>query len=187
MDVRLYMFQSGSLQCKARSVYLNCGGDEDIVIPVPWYLVSHPKGYVVIDGGLPAICARDPESHWGAVSKELTPIFSEGEDCVSQLDRLGIAQRDVRYVLLSHLHIDHVGAIGNFPNATHIVQRREMSYAYLPDWFAAGSYLRRDFDRPELSWHVIEDEAPDSFDLYGMVPFWLYVPQVTHPGISPSS
>lgn len=161
------MFQSGSLRCKARGVYLNCGGDESIEIPVPWFLVLHPKGHVVIDGGLPAICARDPQSHWGAVLEEVTPIFTDGEDCVSQLERIGISNRDIRYVLLSHLHIDHVGAIGRFPNATHIVQRREMSYAFMPDWFAASSYQRRDFDRPELPWYLIDDAAPDTFDLYG--------------------
>lgn len=48
------------------------------------------------------------------------------------LDRLGIAREDVRLVLLTHLHADHVGwgtlADGRptFPNARHVVSRIEL-------------------------------------------------------------
>jgi glyoxylase-like metal-dependent hydrolase (beta-lactamase superfamily II) len=78
--------------------------------------------------------------------------MTEEQGCVAQLGSLGIQPEDIRYVLLSHLHSDHTGAIGRFPNALHIVQRREYDYAFKPDWFAAGAYCRHDFARPNLHW-----------------------------------
>ncbi|MBV9873183.1 MAG: N-acyl homoserine lactonase family protein, partial [Verrucomicrobia bacterium] len=31
-------------------------------IPVPWFVIQHPKGNVVIDGGMAVECASDPRS-----------------------------------------------------------------------------------------------------------------------------
>jgi N-acyl homoserine lactone hydrolase len=69
---------------------------------------------------------------------------------VAKLAGTGVAVEDVREIVQSHLHLDHTGAIGRFPNATHLVQHAEYDYAYPPDWFAAGGYIRRDFNRPGL-------------------------------------
>jgi glyoxylase-like metal-dependent hydrolase (beta-lactamase superfamily II) len=48
-----------------------------------------------------------------------------GQNIVSQLRRDGIDPAEIKWVLISHLHFDHVGAIGAFPNATVLVDRRE--------------------------------------------------------------
>lgn len=93
--------------------------------------------------------------------------MSKDQGCRNQLAAIGVDAKDVRYVVLSHLHSDHTGAIGRFPSATHIVQRREYEYAFAPDWFAAGAYVRRDFDRPGLRWQFLDGEATDGYDLFG--------------------
>ena len=41
----------------------------------------------------------------------------------------------MRYIVQSHLHLDHWGVVDHFPNAEYVVQRRELGYAYTPDWF----------------------------------------------------
>jgi N-acyl homoserine lactone hydrolase len=37
------MFQSGSLKCKLPKIKMNQGLNEPYEIPVPWFLIHHPK------------------------------------------------------------------------------------------------------------------------------------------------
>ncbi|WP_454813521.1 AttM family quorum-quenching N-acyl homoserine lactonase [Labrys neptuniae] len=166
-SLRLYMFQSGTQRCKLHHIKINQGEGEDYEIPVPWFLVMHPKGAVLIDGGLAAEGLADPGAYWGGSVEVFRPVMTSEQGCLAQLQALGVQPGNIRFVLLSHLHSDHSGAVGRFPNATHIVQRREYEYAFAPDWFAAAAYVRRDFDRPGLAWQFLEGEATDDFDLYG--------------------
>ena len=89
------------------------------------------------------------------------------EGAEAQLEKMGIARESVRHVLQSHLHLDHTGAMGRFPNATHVVQRSEYEYAFTPNWFAAGGYIHKDFDKPGLKWQFLNGELTDGYDLYG--------------------
>lgn len=164
--IRLYMLQSGTQRCKVHDIKMNQGNGADYEIPVPWFLLIHPKGNIVIDGGLAAEGLADPRAYWGDTVDFYQPVMMECQGCVAQLASLGLAPEDVRFVVLSHLHSDHTGAIGRFPNATHIVQRREYEYAFAPDWFAAGAYARSDFDRPGLKWTFLEGDSTDHYDPY---------------------
>lgn len=166
-EIRLYMLQSGSLKCKVHNIKMNQGDGADYEIPVPFFLITHPKGHTIIDGGNAVEVARDPRGHWGDICDVYYPVMEESEGCVAQLRALGIEPGEVKYVLQSHLHLDHTGAIGRFPNATHIVQRCEYEYAFTPDWFAAGGYIRKDFDRPGLKWQFLNAASDDFYDVYG--------------------
>ncbi|MCC5960118.1 MAG: N-acyl homoserine lactonase family protein [Rhodobacteraceae bacterium] len=166
-DIRLYMLQSGSLKCKVHNIKMNEGAGADYEIPVPYYLITHPKGHTIIDGGNAVEVATDPRGHWGGICDVYKPVMDPSEGCVAQLEKLGIKPEDVKYVVQSHLHLDHTGAVGRFPNATHIVQRTEYEYAYTPDWFAAGGYIRKDFDKPGLKWQFLNGTEDDFYDVYG--------------------
>ena len=45
------------------------------------------------------------------------------------LARIGVDAASVRDVVVTHLHFDHAGTIGDFPNATFHLQDAEMAYA----------------------------------------------------------
>jgi N-acyl homoserine lactone hydrolase len=165
-DIRLYMFQTGHIRQKEVNIKLGMGQDE-FITPIPWYLITHPKGNIVIDGGIALEAAQDPKEHWGVTADVYWPLLTEEETCVHQLTEAGFKVEDVRYVLHSHLHLDHTGATGRFPNATHIVQRAEYEYAFTADWFAAAGYIRKDFDKPGLKWLLLEGAESEGFDLYG--------------------
>ncbi len=53
--------------------------------------------------------------------------MSEEQGCVEQLKRIGIAPEDIRYVVLSHLHSDHTGAIGRFPMLRMLSRGKSMN------------------------------------------------------------
>ena len=55
------------------------------------------------------------------------------------LTALGIDRRDIRWVILTHLHPDHAGGVVEqhaalFPNARHVVQRREIEAIHDPGY-----------------------------------------------------
>lgn len=165
-EVQLHMFQTGTLRTKVKYIKMN-QSEDDYEIPVPWFLIKHPRGHVVIDGGNAAEVATDARGHWGDALAAYEPVMSPREVCVEQLRSIGVEPKDVRYVLQSHLHLDHTGALGRFPMATTLVQRIEHEYAHAPDWFAKAAYIRADFDKPGIQWKMLGGDYTDHFDLFG--------------------
>lgn len=60
------------------------------------YLITDPKGHVLIDGGLP----------------ESAPLIA------SNIERLGFKLSDVRYLLINHSHFDHSGGLAELKQRT---------------------------------------------------------------------
>lgn len=164
--IELHMFQTGTLKTKLKYIKMN-QGDSDFEIPVPWFLIKHPAGNVVIDGGNAIEAAIDKRGHWGATVDAYDPIMNVADNCADQCRSVGVDPHSVRYVVQSHLHLDHTGAIGHFPKAQIICQRVEYEYAFNPHWFSAGAYIRADFDRPGLNWKFLGGEFTDNYDLFG--------------------
>ena len=167
--VRLHMFECGTLKCHVENIKMNQGLGEEYEIPVPWFLIEHPRGLVVIDGGNAAECASDPRAHWGDICDVYWPEMTPEQACVPAMKAAGFDPADVVCVLQSHLHLDHTGALGSideFPNAEVIATRDEYQYAFAPDWFAAGGYIQKDFNKPGVPWALLED-TEDGYDVFG--------------------
>ncbi len=166
-DLRLYFFECGSLQTQVQMIKMNQGLGDPYEVPVPFFLITHPRGNVLYDGGNALEVAQDANAHWGeAVVEAYTPVMTEDDFVVNQLQAMDIDPASVRYVVQSHLHLDHSGAIGHFPNAEYVVQRRELEYAYTADWFQKPAYIRPDFDR-DVDWLFLNGEHDDGYDLFG--------------------
>lgn len=105
------------------------GGWSDETRPVNVVLVDHPGGLCLFDTGPgPASGARRlPEWHpWLRLARfEALPT----DGVAAALAARGATPRDVRWVVLSHLHVDHVGAVGRFPAAHVIVSGVEWTRA----------------------------------------------------------
>ncbi len=101
------MFECGTLKCHVENIKMNQGLGDPYEIPVPWFLIEHDRGLVVIDGGNAAECADDPVKHWGGISDVYWPTMTAEQACVPALKAAGFDPADVRYILQSHLHLDH--------------------------------------------------------------------------------
>jgi N-acyl homoserine lactone hydrolase len=165
-DLRLYFFECGSLKTELQYIKMNQGLGDPYEIPVPFFLIVHPKGNVLFDGGNALEVARDARAHWGDVVDAYEPVMTEDDFCVNQLQRFDFDPASVKYVVQSHLHLDHSGAIGHFPNARYVVQRKELTYAYTPDWFQQAAYIRPDFDR-EVDWLYLDGYHDYQYDVHG--------------------
>lgn len=71
-EIRLYMLQSGSLKCKVHNIKMNQGDGADYEIPVPFFLLTHPEGHTIIDGGNAVEVAENPREYWEIFAMYIT-------------------------------------------------------------------------------------------------------------------
>jgi len=137
-------------------------------------LVEHDDGPVLVDTGI--------GNKEDAKFLEIYGVQNQGLEGATQLEdalgSVGVLPRDVRWVINTHLHFDHAG--GNttmdpeledderrhvrpaFPNATYVVQRRELEFARQANERTRASYLPPNFE-PVASadmWRLLEGEGP---------------------------
>lgn len=164
--MRLYMFEAGTLKSQKQFFTLNQGFGDFFEVPVPFCLIDHPRGKVLFDTGNALEVVNNKHEHWGGVVAAYDPVMTEEQWCVNAIKKVGCAPEEIKYVILSHLHLDHAGGVGHFPNARYVVQRDELHFAYVPDPYMKGAYIRKDFDK-DVDWMILEGWRDDRFDLFG--------------------
>jgi glyoxylase-like metal-dependent hydrolase (beta-lactamase superfamily II) len=116
-------------------------------VPVPVYLIEHPKGRVLFDTGLHPDCRNDPEGRLGPRLAGLFRIgFRPGEEVSARLEAIGRDPAQIDLVINSHFHFDHCGGNALVPNATMLVQRREWDAGMDPEVAAKRGFNPCDFD-----------------------------------------
>ncbi|PIB28788.1 MBL fold metallo-hydrolase [Maribacter sp. 4U21] len=88
----------------------------------PFYVISHPKGNLMWDAGLPEMLVPMPEPYTDP-SGAFT--VSRKDSVVNQLKTIGMTPDDITYLGLSHTHFDHSGHANAISNATWLVQGSE--------------------------------------------------------------
>ncbi len=164
--MKLYMFEAGVLKSQKQFFTLNSGYGEAFDVPVPFCLIDHPKGKVLFDTGNALEVVNNKHEHWGAIVGAYDPVMTEDQFCANAIKKVGCDPAEIKYVILSHLHLDHAGGVGHFPNARYVVQRDELHFAYVPDPYMKLAYIRKDFDK-DVDWMILEGWQDDGFDLYG--------------------
>jgi len=123
------------------------GGEGRIRLPIPAYLIEHPKGAALFDTGIHPDCQHDPA---GRVGERVAGLFAfdfhPGEEISARLEALGRDPAKIDLVINSHFHFDHCGGNALVPNATMVVQRREWDAGMDPDRAAKSGFNPRDFD-----------------------------------------
>jgi N-acyl homoserine lactone hydrolase len=143
MSIRIQPMVCGWLEAAAASILAKEPGR--LKLPIPSFLIEHPKGRAIFDTGLHRDLQRD-SGRLGPLGKVFTVQFQAGEDLGAQLTARGIDPARVDFVINSHLHFDHVGGNVDVPNAKLVVQRREWEAAADPDQIRRNGYNRADFD-----------------------------------------
>lgn len=120
-------------------------------LPIFAWVVEHPEGVLVVDTGETAQANQPgyfprwhPYFRWGLREHVCTE-----DEIGPRLQALGIRPKDVRWVVMTHLHTDHAGGLSYFPDSEVLVSETEYRASrglggkmrgYLPhrwpDWFA---------------------------------------------------
>lgn len=134
------------------------GMGKKIYAPVFVYLIKADEGNILFDAGCDPEVIKDAKKAWGDAADYLSISMKPEGDIRQYLKALHLTVQDIHYLVLSHLHIDHAGALRYFPHAQIIVQQDEYRYAYHPSNFAASNYRKLDFDYPDLKWKCIDGD-----------------------------
>jgi N-acyl homoserine lactone hydrolase len=142
--------------------------DRDITIPVSMWVIDHPKGLVVYDTGTNvAIADGKCKSYWAEGMCDFLKPSLRREDAIdAQLKKLGYSPDQVKVVVTSHSHLDHIGNIKMFPKAIHVIQKKELYQAWWPEKFQKGpAFVMGDFDGAARDFNYLELEG--DYDLFG--------------------
>jgi glyoxylase-like metal-dependent hydrolase (beta-lactamase superfamily II) len=143
VDIR--RLTTGRVRGKRRSGPLRYlpGGWGEETLPVHAFAVVHPDGVCLFDTGQTAKAAQPGYlPRWHPYLRLARFELEPADDVMSQVD-----PRSVRWVVLSHLHTDHVGGLSAFTHAEVLVSRTEWERAtgfrgrlrgYLPQHWPPG-------------------------------------------------
>jgi N-acyl homoserine lactone hydrolase len=100
-------------------------------LPIYAWVIEHPEGLIVVDTGETARVS-DP-----GYFPRWHPYFRRGlqervtleEEIGPQLENSWLDSRQVRWVVLTHLHTDHAGGLHHFPHSEILIDPREYAAA----------------------------------------------------------
>jgi N-acyl homoserine lactone hydrolase len=160
---RLWALDSPTFTLEAHTLMYGLSGE--LTIPLPAYLIEHPRGLVLFDTGLVPAAMDDPHSVYGDLA-DIIKIEGKPELRLDrQIQALGYKLSDVTHVIMSHSHFDHSGGLYLFPEAKLYAGEGEIRFAYWPDRIGAGFFRTADFE-PTRSFNWNEIPGID-VDLFG--------------------
>ncbi len=122
--------------------------------PICCYLLDTMSGWILLDAGFDPAYIRNPEltERYFHSAGIYPPIVSSEHELPFQMQQIGVDYRDVKMVVLSHLHLDHAGYLKYFHHAAVHIQRKEYEHG-----FSAArptSYFLEDYNSPDIDWHL---------------------------------
>jgi glyoxylase-like metal-dependent hydrolase (beta-lactamase superfamily II) len=129
--LRLYVLDGGTLTIGDPTVFgLTREDVPDLTtMPVPAFLVVHPKGALLWDTGLgdQLIGRPSSETQRRTMGQVVTKALK------GQLTAIGYPPEKITYLGLSHMHFDHVGNANDYSGATWVVQKAERESVWGPE------------------------------------------------------
>ena len=96
--------------------------EHQIILNVFAFLIEHPKGLILVDTGWHSDMRYDQYNALGEFHFRINKAFlPKGQAIDEHLSVMGIQPSDLDYVLLSHLHTDHVSGVKLVSDAKKIL------------------------------------------------------------------
>jgi glyoxylase-like metal-dependent hydrolase (beta-lactamase superfamily II) len=127
-------------------------------------VLRHPKGNIIFDTGNNDKTIADPNGWWGPLAKGFGLKMTKDDAIPAQLAKIGMSVKDIKYVVIGHMHLDHGGNVQQFPHATLVVQDDEMKAAWWPDVGYSVYYIPGDFNETK-GYNVVRLNG--DLDLFG--------------------
>ncbi len=134
-------------------------------IPINAFLIHHRSGPVLFDTGMDPAIVSDPKYVYSALGRFLLrKIFrlhiGAEHALAAQLARRRVEPSEVRTVVISHTHFDHVGGISAVPQAQLLLSEAEWAHANRSD-AEKNWILRKHLALSTANWQPIEFAPPN--------------------------
>ena len=124
-ELRLYVFDCGHIRFQDIEAFSISNDETDVrELIVPCYIIEHPKGRLLWDGGLPSATA-DLEG-WQGEEMQLRLDTTLAE----QMAGIGLDMASFDFMAFSHMHFDHVGVANEVRGAILLIQKAEYDAAF---------------------------------------------------------
>ena len=134
--MRLYVFDCGMLNISAEGVaryHVTPAEVGEARMPVPCFLVAHPKGTLMWDVGVIPDATVEKASAAGArYDVNTTAAAVVTRTLKSQLAAIGYSPSDITYVAISHAHKDHSANLNQFASSTWLTTKAERDFMFRP-------------------------------------------------------
>jgi 4-pyridoxolactonase len=150
--MKIYLLDNGSLVIDHAQLMWNIGGGTPVRIPSYGLLIEHDDGLFVFDTGFDL-------DHTNAVLPFELPEQTPEQTIPAQLRACGYQPADVKTLVNSHLHFDHVGGNRHLPEATVVVHERELEAARNCQPFERFGYSDRSWDYDGARFRTISGDT----------------------------
>jgi N-acyl homoserine lactone hydrolase len=140
--VKLYVFDCGRLRLDSVAPFGLTDSETSVRdLSVPCYVVEHPDGRLLWDGGLPSVIAQTRGWH-----RDGDSFYQQRLDqtLAWQLAAMGLDMASFDLMAFSHMHWDHVGVANELQDATLLIQQAEYEAAFAEKITVSGGF------QPEL-------------------------------------
>jgi N-acyl homoserine lactone hydrolase len=158
MKVNIHAIQTGTVDIKTAERIRKPGGLIRVFtdsrwtgwLPIYAWVIDHPEGIILVDTGETSK-SSDPNyyPHWHPFYRGSLRMNVRPEDEIGpQLGSMGITQKDIRTLVLTHFHTDHAGGLHHFPDTEILATGSDHRLAsgfggrlrgFLPKWFSPKS------------------------------------------------
>ncbi|MEM7238770.1 MAG: N-acyl homoserine lactonase family protein, partial [Pseudomonadota bacterium] len=141
MPLTIHVLDYGDIELETS--FLVLGHECGRVRRVPVY------GFLILGGQYPVLVDTGYRDNAIMGSLGMRGHCYHDNEIAQQLARHGVKMGDIRYILHTHLHIDHAGNDDDFPmNTTVVINRREME-------FSVSGIMYPQYPKPDIM-HLVE-------------------------------
>ena len=117
--IKLYLNYAGHCLAKENEA-IQGGRKQKVVFHALWGLIEHPeKGWILYDTGYTKrffeATKRFPNKIYAMITKV---VINPENEVRAQLERHNISPLEIKHIIITHFHADHVAGLLDFPNAT---------------------------------------------------------------------
>ncbi|MBP6349454.1 MAG: MBL fold metallo-hydrolase [Candidatus Obscuribacter sp.] len=171
MSVDIEFFEAGS--CKhPEAVVMQGGSWKNIEFPAGCALIKHGQyGAILFDTGYSSRFFAETQKFPFNIYAALTPVALKGADELAcALSHSALSAAEIKTIIVSHFHADHVGGLGDFAASNFVCAREALAaikgksgFAALKRGFLAG-LIPSDFEQ-RLTYmdQLAQVDLPESF------------------------